>query len=96
MTTARIRARDGGLLALVVAGLAAITLAAHAHRVTNSVELRSSVGVPLTPKTRPQLEQDGASKSHPLHLHTHLHVPGWLASAVGQLLLAGLVVLLIV
>ena len=50
----------------------------------------------MTPKIRPQLEQDGASKSHPLHLHTHLHVPGWLLSAVGQLLLAGLVVLVIV
>jgi hypothetical protein len=83
------------LLALVVAGLAAITLAAHAHQVSTTVQLRSSVGVPRTPKTRPQLEQDGASKSHPLHLRTHLHVPGWLLAEIGQLLLAGLVVLVI-
>jgi hypothetical protein len=94
--TARIRARDGGLLALVVAGLAAISVAAHAHRVTNTVQLRSKIPTPRQPKVTQQLQQDGAAKSHPLHLHTHLHVPGWLLSAIGQLLLAGLVVLVVV
>ena len=96
VTTARIRARDGGLLALVVAGLAAISLAAHAHQVATAVQLRSSVGTPLVPKTQQHLERDGGNKSHPLHLRPHLHVPGWLWSAIGQLLLAGLVVLIIV
>jgi hypothetical protein len=95
--TARIRARDGGLLALVVAGLAAISLAAHAHRVATNVQLRSSVGVPLTPRTQQHLEQDGGGKSHPFHFHpAYPHLPGWLLSATGQLLLAGLVVLIVV
>jgi hypothetical protein len=95
VTTARIRARDGGLLALVVAGLAAITLAAHAHQVSTTVQLHSQVGTPREQRVSQQLERDGASKSHPLHLQTHLHVPGWLLAEIGQLLLAVLVVLVI-
>jgi hypothetical protein len=94
--TARIRARDVGLLALVVAGLAAITLAAHAHQLSSNVPLGTRVATPRQPRATQHLEQDSASKSHPLHLNTHLHVPGWLLSAIGQLLLAGLVVLVIV
>jgi hypothetical protein len=96
VTTARIRARDGGLLALVVVGLAAISLAAHAQRVSDNVQPRSQILTPRQPRVTQQLEQDNAAKSHPLRLHTYLHLPGWLATAVGQLLLAGLVVLVIV
>ena len=96
VTTARIRARDVGLLALVVAGLAAISLAAHAHQLSQNIPLGTQVGTPRQPQAVQHLQQDSASKSHPLHLHTHLHVPAWLLSAIGQLLLAGLVVLVIV
>ncbi|HET6210343.1 MAG TPA: DUF4129 domain-containing protein [Jatrophihabitans sp.] len=94
VTTARIRARDGGLLALVVAGLAAIALAAHAHQVATDVQLKSSVGTPRPPRVGQNPLSNGAGKSHTFH--PHLHVPWWLLSAVGQLLLAALVVLIVV
>lgn len=84
------------MLALVVAGLAAISLAAHAHQVRTSVQLHSQVGTPRPPQVRQQLQPDGAAKSHPLHLSPHLHLPAWLLSAAGQLLLAGLVILVVV
>lgn len=95
MMAVRIRARDGGLLALVIAGLAAISLAAHAHPVTSTVQLHSQVDTPPQRRATENLQRDGASRSHPLRLHTQLHIPGWLLTAIGQLLLVGLVVLLI-
>jgi hypothetical protein len=94
-TTARIRARDGGLVALVAAGLLAVALAAHAHPVATDEPLGSSVGVPLAPKTRQGSDHAGSDNSHPFHFSTHLHVPWWLISMLGQLLLAAVVVLLV-
>ncbi|HJQ03322.1 MAG TPA: DUF4129 domain-containing protein [Jatrophihabitans sp.] len=94
--TARIRARDGGLVALAAAGVFAVAVAAHAHSVATNQSLRSSVGVPLTPKTRVGSEQDGTGKSHPFHFNTHLHLPGWLISGLIQLAFGAAVVLLVV
>jgi uncharacterized protein DUF4129 len=83
-------------VALAAAGVLAVSVAAHAHPVATSQSLRSSVGVPLTPKTRVGSEQDGAGKSHTFHFNTHLHVPWWLISGLSQLAVAAGVVLLVV
>lgn len=96
MATARIRVRDGGLLALVVAGLAAISLAAHAHQIDTAAPPGSSFGKPRAQKAYTSNQLEGTGRSHPLHFHSHLRIPWWLLSAAGQLVVAGLVVLLIV
>jgi hypothetical protein len=94
-TTARIRARDGGLVALVLTGIVAISVAAHAHQVASNPPLHSSVGVPLTPKTRQDTNHADTGNSHPFHFRTHLHVPGWVFTALGQIVLAAAVLLLV-
>jgi hypothetical protein len=80
---------------VVAAGLLAVSVAAHAHPVGTDEPLGSSVGVPLTPKTRQHLGNAGTGRSHPFHFKTHLHLPWWAISALTQLVLAAVVVLLV-
>lgn len=94
--TGRIRARDGWLVGLVVAGIVAVSFAAHGGPIHYSQPARrAGTGVLKPPPVKPQEVQDTNQRPHPSHWHLPIHLPLHLLSVLGLLGLTVLVLLLI-
>ena len=85
----RIRARDGGLVAIAVLGLLLLGLAVHARPVRRAQQYNAVPSTAPHPPPPTQIPyREGHEKPHPSHVHFHLHLPTTLLSVLVQLLVA--------
>ncbi|MEO7286411.1 MAG: DUF4129 domain-containing protein [Jatrophihabitantaceae bacterium] len=93
--TSRIRARDGWLIALAVAGVIAVSIAARSGPVPVNEAHSSRIAIPKTPHVDLFTQSDSLARGHPSHWHLPLHFLWGLIRLLGLIGLALLVLLVV-